>query len=164
MIMKKYLLIITAIMIAVTPVIVKAQSAKFISVKGKDIMGPNGKPFLMRGTNLGNWLIPEGYMFFANEKSKINSPKLINEALVEMIGPDETKAFWGKYLDSYITQADINFLKSTGMNSIRIPFSYKLFTNEDYLGENNADHGFELLDKVISWCKTAGLYVVLDYA
>jgi len=159
--MKKYLFTIAAFLLVVTP-IVKAQPGKFISVNGKDIIGPNGKPFLMRGTNLGNWLMPEGYMFFADTKSKINSPRLINEALMEMIGPDETKIFWKKYLDNYITHADIHFLKSTGMNSIRIPFSYRLFTNEDYLGENNADHGFELLDRVIGWCKAEGIYVVLD--
>jgi len=141
------------------PVVLRAQSARFISVKGKDIIGPDGKPFLIKGTNLGNWLVPEGYMF---KFSKINSPKLINEAIAEMIGPDEAKLFWKKYLDSYITRADIHFLKSTGMNTIRIPFNYKLFTDDDYLGENNPNHGFELLDKVIGWCKLEGIYVVLD--
>jgi endoglucanase len=157
--MKKYLLITAVVMLAAVTLEVKAQSAKFITVKGKEVIGPDNKPFLMRGTNLGNWLIPEGYMF---KFKSINSPKLINQAFMELIGPDETKIFWKKYLDSYITQADIHFLKSTGMNSIRIPFSYKLFTNEDYLGENNPNRGFELLDKVIGWCKKEDVYVVLD--
>ena len=48
------------------------------------------------------------------------------------------------------------------MNSIRIPFNYRLFTNETYLGTTNADRGFELLDRVIGWCKQEGLYVILD--
>ncbi|MDB5009799.1 MAG: glycosyl hydrolase family 5, partial [Mucilaginibacter sp.] len=100
-----------------------------------------------------------GYMF---KFKGINSPKLINQAFMELMGPDETKVFWKKYLDTYITQADIHFLKSTGMNSIRIPFNYRLFTYEDYMGENNPNRGFELLDRVIGWCKKEGVYVVLD--
>ena len=161
-VIKKYLLALIILMFAI-PIMVKAQPG-FITVKGKEVIGPDGKPFLMKGTNLGNWLIPEGYMFFANEKTRINSPKLINEALAEMIGPEETKIFWKKYLESYITRADIHFMKASGMNSIRIPFNYKLFTYEDYLGENNPDRGFELLDKVISWCKQEGYICGAGYA
>ena len=146
-------------LVLITPFIAKAQSNGFISTRGKEVIGPDKKPFLMKGTNLGNWLIPEGYMF---KFSKINSPKLINEAITELIGPEDAKIFWQKYLDNYITRADIHYLKSTGMNSIRIPFNYKLFTNEDYLGENNPNRGFELLDRVIGWCKQEGIYVILD--
>ena len=108
-----------------------AQTNKFISVKGKQIIGTDGKEFLIRGTNLGNWLVPEGYMFKFN---KTTSPRLIQEALTELVGPDEVTAFWKKYLANYITEADIHFIKSIGMNSIRVPFNYRLFTEEEYLG------------------------------
>jgi len=157
--MKKYLVMIAVAALIIIPALLKAQSQRFISVKGKEVIGADNKPFLMKGTNLGNWLIPEGYMF---KFKSINSPKLINEAFMELIGPGDTKAFWSKYLDTYITRADIHYLKSTGMNSIRIPFNYRLFTNEDYLGQNNPNRGFELLDKVINWCKQDGIYVILD--
>ncbi|MDB5110372.1 MAG: glycosyl hydrolase family 5 [Mucilaginibacter sp.] len=157
--MRKNILHLIAVILVIATIQLKAQSSKFITVKGKNVIGPDNKPFLMRGTNLGNWLIPEGYMF---KFKGINSPKLINQAFMELMGPDETKVFWKKYLDTYITQADIHFLKSTGMNSIRIPFNYRLFTYEDYMGENNPNRGFELLDRVIGWCKKEGVYVVLD--
>jgi len=157
--MKKYLFSIMAAMLAIIPVALNAQSLKFISVEGKEIIGTDNKPFLIKGTNLGNWLIPEGYMF---KFTDINSPKLINQAFMEMIGSDETRVFWQKYLDNYITRADIHYLKSTGMNTIRVPFSYRLFTEEDYLGENNPDRGFELLDRLIGWCKAESIYVILD--
>jgi endoglucanase len=136
-----------------------AQTTKFISVSGKDVIGTDGKPFLIRGTNLGNWLVPEGYMF---KFKSVNSPRLINEALAELLGPEETALFWKKYQDTYITAADIHFLKASGMNSIRIPFNYRLFTSENYCGQNNPNRGFELLDRVIGWCKKEGLYVMLD--
>ncbi|WP_461451753.1 glycoside hydrolase family 5 protein [Mucilaginibacter sp.] len=150
---------IILIFLLAAPYLLNAQTNGFITTKGKELVSPDGKPFVMKGTNLGNWLIPEGYMF---KFSKINSPKLINEAITELLGPDDARAFWKQYLNNYITKADIHYIKSTGMNSIRIPFDYKLFTNEDYLGENNPNRGFELLDRVIGWCRQEGIYVVLD--
>jgi endoglucanase len=136
-----------------------AQPAKFFNTQGKDITGPDGKPFLIKGTNLGNWLVPEGYMFKFKET---NSPMLINEAITEVLGPEEATKFWKAYQDSYITAGDIHFIKASGMNSIRIPFNYRLFTQETYCGQNNPDRGFELLDRVIGWCKQEGIYVILD--
>ncbi|MDB5275421.1 MAG: glycoside hydrolase family 5 protein [Ferruginibacter sp.] len=136
-----------------------AAQQKFINTRGKEIIGVDGKPFLIRGTNLGNWLVPEGYMF---KFTKTSSARLINEMLLELIGPEETNIFWKKYLDNYITAADIHWLKSTGINSIRVPFNYRLFTTEDYMGGEGEARGFALLDKVIGWCKKEGLYVLLD--
>ncbi|MDE3144560.1 MAG: cellulase family glycosylhydrolase [Bacteroidota bacterium] len=136
-----------------------AQTKKFISVKGKEIIGVDGKPFLMRGTNLGNWLVPEGYMF---KFKYANSPRLIQEMMNELIGPEESAMFWKKYLNTYITQADIHYLKMIGVNSSRIPFHYKLFTDEEYLGGKGIARGFKIMDQVINWCKQENIYVILD--
>ncbi len=157
--MKNTLLKLLFLVLLPLPVTLKAQNSNFISVKGKEVIGPDNKPFLMKGTNLGNWLVPEGYMFkFTNT----NAPRLINEALLELLGPEETGFFWKNFQDSYITESDIHFLKSIGMNSIRIPFNYRLFTGENYLEQKDPNRGFELLDRVIGWCKKEGLFVMLD--
>lgn len=150
------LLFISALLITI---IAQAQTNKFITTKGKEIIGVDGKPFLMRGTNLGNWLVPEGYMFKFN---LANSPRLIDETFKELVGPAATQQFWKKFLDVYITKEDIHYLKLTGINSIRIPFNYRLFTNETYMGSNDSTRGFTYLDKAIRWCKEEGLYVILD--
>jgi aryl-phospho-beta-D-glucosidase BglC (GH1 family) len=136
-----------------------AQKGSFVYADGKNVMYPDGKPFIMRGTNLGNWLVPEGYMFKFKD---VNSPRMINQLFHELIGPSATDSFWKSFVDNYITEADIQYMKSIGMNSIRIPFNYRLFTTEKYLGEANPNRGFELLDRVLGWCKKAGLYVLLD--
>lgn len=137
----------------------QAQASRFITSKGKEIIGVDGKPFLIKGTNLGNWLVPEGYMFKFKEAT---SPRLIDETFKELVGPSTTKEFWKKYLNVYITQDDIHYLKTTGINSIRVPFNYRLFTTENYMGDNDSTRGFIYLDKVINWCKGEGLYVILD--
>jgi endoglucanase len=157
--MKRSIVHLAFLVMLSLPFYLRAQQSKFIGVSGKEVIDPSGKPFLMRGTSLGNWLIPEGYMF---KFKSINSPRLINEAISELIGPDEAREFWEKYLQTYITEADIHYLHIIGVNSIRIPFSYRMFTKEDYLGQNNPDRGFELLDRVVGWCKKENIYVVLD--
>ena len=147
-----------AFFVTLNVVVLNAQY-KFVSVKGKEIIGTDGKPFLLRGTNLGNWLVPEGYMFkFKNT----NSPAMISETIAQLIGPEDATKFWKKFLENYITQKDIHFLKNIGANSIRIPFNYRLFTNENYLGTNDSTRGFALLDKVINWCKKEQVFVILD--
>ena len=137
----------------------KNNGKPFLKVKGQDIVTPNGESFLIQGINLGNWLNPEGYMFLFKD---VSSYRLIDQAFREMVGPDFTDQFWQTFKDNYITREDIAYIKQTGMNSIRLPFHYKLFTDEDYMGLKSNQDGFARVDSIIKWCKAEGLYVILD--
>ena len=131
----------------------------FIRIDGTDLVAPDGSGFFIKGTNLGNWLNPEGYMFGF---SKTNSAGMIDQMFRELVGPDFTDEFWKLFKDNYITRDDIEFIASTGSNTIRVPFHYKLFTDEDYMGLKSQQDGFKRLDDVIGWCREFGLYVILD--
>ncbi|MEO7800502.1 MAG: cellulase family glycosylhydrolase [Ginsengibacter sp.] len=135
------------------------QPSGFFHTKGKDIIAPDGKAFLIKGTNLGNWLVPEGYMFKLGD---VSSPRLINKVITELIGPREAFNFWKKFLDNYIIQDDIHYLKSIGVNSIRLPFNYRLFSKEYYMGVSDSLHGFVYMDRLINWCKKENIYILLD--
>ena len=137
----------------------KNNGKPFLKVKGQNIVTPNGESFLIQGINLGNWLNPEGYMFLFKD---VSSYRLIDQAFREMVGPDFTDQFWKTFKDNYITREDIAYIKQTGMNSIRLPFHYKLFTDEDYMGLKSNQDGFARVDSIIKWCKAEGLYVILD--
>jgi hypothetical protein len=93
-------------------------NAQFVSTRGKQFVTPDGKPLLLKGTNLGNWLLPEGYMF---KFKTANSPRLIHTVINQLIGEDEARRFWKSFRDRYITREDIHFLKQSGFNSIRVP-------------------------------------------
>lgn len=134
-------------------------AAQFVTIKGENLLTPNGKKLYIVGTNLGNWLNPEGYMF---KFGKANCEWMINEMVCELAGPDFAKKFWQEFKDNYITEADIAFIKATGANTVRLPFNYKLFTLEDYMGKNDAGEGFRIIDRLVSWCKAQGLYLILD--
>ncbi|GHU79613.1 hypothetical protein FACS1894145_4130 [Bacteroidia bacterium] len=136
-----------------------AQQNTFVRISGQNLVQPNGEKLLIRGTNLGNWLNPEGYMF---KFKKTNSARFINEMLCELVGEDFTEDFWKQFKDNYITVEDIQFIRSTGANTIRLPFHYKLFTDEDYMGLTASQDGFARVDSAVKWCKAAGLYLILD--
>ena len=158
--MKKYLF--TLILLYFTTGLGNAEArtkSRFVHVEGINLIQPNGERLFIQGTNLGNWLNPEGYMFGF---SKTNSAWMIDLLFKEAIGPDGTANFWKQFKDNYITQADIKFIAQQGANTIRLPFNYKLFTDEDYMGLSSQQDGFQRIDQLISWCRQAGLYLILD--
>lgn len=158
--MRKLFFLLTVVCWLTGSISCEAKDTKFVHVDGVNLVKPDGGKLFIQGTNLGNWLNPEGYMFGL---SKTNSAWMIDLMLREAIGPDETAAFWQQFKENYITEADIRFIASTGANTIRLPFNYKLFTDEDYMGlTNNRGEGFRWIDKVVEWCRKAGLYLILD--
>lgn len=133
--------------------------AQFVTVRGVDLVTPDGEKLFIKGTNLGNWLNPEGYMFrFRNT----NSAHFIDEMLRQLVGPEEAAEFWKRYKNAYVSRKDIEFIKATGSNTVRMPLHYKLFTDEDYLGLTSSQDGFARIDSVVTWCRDAGLYLILD--
>jgi hypothetical protein len=132
---------------------------QFVRIDGQNLLTPSGEKLFIRGTNLGNWLNPEGYMF---NFRKTNSARFINEMLCQLVGADFTADFWRQFKDNYITRDDIRFIAATGSNTVRLPFHYKLFTDEDYMGLTAAQDGFARIDSVVQWCREEGLYLILD--
>jgi endoglucanase len=126
---------------------------KFVHAQGKQLVDPEGKPLLLKGTNLGNWLVQEGYMFRLEKGPQ--SASEIEQFSRQLLGPAEAKKFWKEFRERYITRDDIQWIAKSGYNSIRIPFHYKFFTED-------TDEGFMYVDRVVRWAKEAGLFVVLD--
>lgn len=159
--MRKSIFAFAVLLLAVFGCSGERQAAKtgFVRVQGADLVKPDGEKLFIRGTNLGNWLNPEGYMFGF---TKTNSAWMIDLMLREMVGPDASAAFWSGFKDSYVTAEDVRFIASQGANTIRLPFNYKLFTDEDYMGLTAAQDGFARVDSVVKWCRDNGLYLILD--
>jgi len=132
----------------------------YVRVEGQNLIMPDGNQLHIKGINLGNWLNPEGYLL--RFKGSADSYRTIDEALKEMIGEAVTNDFWRNFQQYYITREDIRYIRKTGMNTIRVPFHYKMLTDEPYMGYASKKQGYALLDSLIEWCKEEGLYVILD--
>lgn len=133
--------------------------AGYLHTRGQDMVDEDGKVVLLRGVGLGNWLLPEGYMWkFGGEGDR---PRKI-EALIEaMIGPEAAERFWLDFRRNYITEADIRRIAELGFNSVRPALNARRFLTE---GDNPTyiPEGFELLDNLVNWCKKYNLYVIID--
>ncbi len=137
-----------------------------LRVSGEFVLTEEDDTFYIQGVNLGCWLNPEGYMFAmpgdgSGSGQFCNSPRLLNELVSQLVGPDESAVFWETFKDRYVTEDDIRFIASTGANTIRLPFHYALLTDDDYMGCNTRE-GFARMDSAVAWCERYGLYVVLD--
>jgi endoglucanase len=128
-----------------------AAASRFVHADGKRIVAPNGEKLLLRGINLGNWLVPEGYMFHFDKGPA--SYREISALFNDLIGPVEAARFWKQYRDAYISEEDIRFIHEAGFNSVRIPFHSALIEDGT---------AFPLLDRVITWCRQRHLWVILD--
>lgn len=91
-----------------------------------------------------------------------NSAHAIDRALCELVGPAEARRFWNSFKDNYITRDDIAFLAEKGVNTLRVPMNYRSFTDEDYMGQISGGDGFQRIDRLVSWCKAEGIYLILD--
>lgn len=134
------------------------KNSKFVSVNGKDFIDRDGKVLHLKGMGIGNWLLPEGYMW---EFKNASSPFYISMLMNHLVGEVESAKFWKEFRENFITQDDIRFLKKAGFNNIRIAFNYRLFVSADDPNRLEGE-GYFLLKRVIDWCKQENLYVILD--
>src|SRR5215471_11299507 len=135
---------ITFLLLSFLLVLTPAARAQFAHTDHKQIVDAAGRPLITHATNLGNWLVPEGYMWLFNGGPQ--SASEIRALVLELLGPEASTAFWKKYRENYATRDDIAFLHRAGFNAIRVPMHYGLFETDDA-------EGFQLLDQLITWCR-----------
>lgn len=125
-------------------------------IEGKTFVTAEGRPLVIKGINLGNWLMPEGYMF---KFEVAKAPHQIQAAFERLLGPDKAAAFWRQFRERYVTADDLRFIRSAGFNTVRIPLHYRLLMND--AGEVGGE-GWRLLDRALGWAREVGLLVILD--
>ncbi|MGC4102930.1 cellulase family glycosylhydrolase [Ferruginibacter sp.] len=160
------LLILPKIFIAVLLVLanVHSQAQGFLKTDGQRIVNEKGENVLLRGIGLGGWMLQEGYMLKVYRDGRQHK---IRQRIDSLIGPERTKEFYDAWLANHTTKADIDSLKEWGFNSVRLPMHYNLYTlavkDEKVAGENTwLNKGFEMTDSLLSWCKSNGMYLILD--
>ncbi len=131
----------------------------FLHTSGEDIIDDAGNKVFLKGVGLGNWMLPEGYMWKFSDKG--DRPRKIESVVADLIGIDNASIFWKEFRKNYITEADIQRIAELGFNSVRPALNARLFIMESDSTVFN-DEGFLLLDNLISWCRKYGIYVIID--
>lgn len=144
-------------------------SQGFLRTHGQEIVNDSG-PVLLRGIGTGNWLLQEGYMMQSTE-AKVNTHTQFRNKLIESIGIKKTDEFYNTWIENHFTKSDLDFMKTSGFNSVRVALHYKWFTlpiedetrnSDNTLNNTWTNKGFEIIDELLSWCSQNKMYLILD--
>jgi hypothetical protein len=137
-----------------------AGAPDFIHAQGTRLVDGDGERFDIKGINLGNWLVPEGYMF---RFTRARAPNEIAGVIEALVGPEEASRFWTAFREEYISRDDIRFIKAAGFNTVRVPLHWRLFVETGEDGHDRFEgEGWRLLDRLVQWCREYDLRVILD--
>jgi len=133
-----------------------AQAQNAVQIDGRRFVGPDGRSLQLKGINLGNWLMPEGYML---KLERAKAPRQIYAAFDRLLGKERAAEFWRSFRDQYVTAADLGLIRDCGFNLVRIPLHWALFMTAEGRFEGE---GWALLERVLGWAEDAGLHVIVD--
>ncbi|MBN1845886.1 MAG: cellulase family glycosylhydrolase [Sedimentisphaerales bacterium] len=147
------------VLLATSASVSTVQAEGFLRTQGQDMVDQTGSKILLQGVGLGNWMLPEGYMWKFGPAG--DRPRKIEKLVSDLIGPQAADRFWRQFRQHYITEADIRRIAELGFNSVRPALNARLFLTE---GENPEyiEEGFALLDNLVGWCRQSGIYVIID--
>lgn len=144
---------------------INSKEISLLSVKDGNIVNENGEEIVLKGINLGNWLLWETWMGFVPEYTEDWGYFDTLEILLDRFGEEKTNQIVKIFEDNFVTEDDIAQIEKLGFNCVRVPFWYRNFMTEDlnWLSKNHNDNpGFKKLDWLVSTCEKYGIYVMLD--
>lgn len=142
--------------------------SEFVHAIGDKVYDGNEQELIFRGTNIGNWLVPEGWMGVTEingQNDDVEGEKLTYNKLIAalkrnpLVDNDKIEDLLKIYYDNFFTKEDMLFLKASGLNTIRLPFIYSNLYDEN---DNLKTNAYHYLDQVIEWCNELDMYVILD--
>jgi len=133
--------------------------AQLVDLPKWDWLSPSKKAF---GVNLGGWLMLERWMY-EDWMVKVGGPNAWDELRMSQRLGDRMVDVLNAHMDSWITEPDLDRIKSLGMNMLRVPIGYWPFlstrvTGEPYRNATQLDH----LSNLMHWAWKRGLYILLD--
>jgi aryl-phospho-beta-D-glucosidase BglC (GH1 family) len=128
----------------------------FLVVSGSHISNRKGEQVVLRGTGVGGWLNMEN--FIAGYPSTEEAQR---EVMLRYTGEENCNLFYKGFLDNFVTEQDIRFIRSLGMNLIRLPINYR-HLEDDLNPFNIRADGFFYIDQMVKWCGENDMYVILD--
>ena len=129
----------------------------FVRAHNSALVDGSGRELLLRGVGLGNWMLPEGYMWrFA---TGAESPREIEALTERLLGAEAATRFWREFHDGFITERDIERIAASGFDHVRLPINSRVIQSPT--GEP-IEAGYAMIDRLIEWCRTHELWVLLD--
>lgn len=125
---------------------------------GAHLVDPGGQIVPLRGTNIGNWLLIEPWMF-GIFNDDIRDQHTFLSILESRFGAERTHELMEAHRLGWFTQRDANHIASFGFNAVRLPVHYAHMLTED---GKLRDDAFRWIDVGIGYAEQAGLYTIID--
>ncbi|HLA74254.1 MAG TPA: cellulase family glycosylhydrolase, partial [Steroidobacteraceae bacterium] len=116
----------------------------------------SGHEVILKGTNLGNWLLQETWMM-----GQTGDQCAIEQTLTTRFGAAEKERLQNLFRDSWITTRDWDLMAAHGLNVVRVPFIYSLLEDDANPFHLRAD-AWKYLDYAITEAAKRRMYVILD--
>ena len=127
----------------------------FIQVEGKQFTY-RGERIRLRGFGIGTWLNLEHFML------GLPTPdEMLRQAFLEVYGKADKEAFFKTFQKSFIGEADFALLKECGVNFVRVPFSYRLFI-DDNDDSRYREEGFACFDRLFALSRAYQIFIMPD--
>ena len=108
------------------------------------------------GVNIGNWLLHEDFMMGIE-----GTHSLMRQASANHWGHEKATHFWRTLEKTYVVEEDFKFLKSLGLNFIRMPFNINHFTDTQNPREPG-DFFWARVDQLIAYCEKYDMQLLFD--
>jgi endoglucanase len=133
-----------------------ANDTPLLHLSGNHIVDGQGNPVVLRGFGLGGWMNMENFItgYPANEEAQ-------REAVRATLGEEKYQSFFDRFLEHFFTEGDARFIRSLGLNLLRLPVNYRHFEDDERPFEIK-EEGFRHLDRVVELCAAQGIYTIID--
>ena len=142
---------------APTPI---TSAAQMIRAQGSKWVRADGTPVLLKGVNLGNWLLNEFWMMGQGSNGIDDNCKL-DAALDARFGYAERDRLMTLFRDNWIKERDWDLMAKYGWNAVRVPFIHTVIEDEKKPRTLRSD-AWRYLDDAIAQAEKRGMYVILD--
>jgi endoglucanase len=129
-----------------------------LQTQGTQWVHPDGAPIVLKGTNLGNWLLNEFWMM---GQTHVPDQCTLEATFTSRFGAQENERLMDLFRDNWITARDWDLMKDFGLNVVRLPFSYTLLEDDAHPKQLRAD-AWQYLDDAIRQAESRRMYVILD--
>ena len=139
---------------------VAADAQPRLHVDGAHIVDPAGKPVVLRGVNLGNWLLIEPGVF-NGAAGRFDDQDTLFQTLRDRFGEDERRRLINLYRDNFISARDFDKVAKFKFNLVRVGFDYDLMEDDSAPMKLRPD-AFKYLDFAVDQARQRGIYVMFD--
>ncbi len=133
-----------------------------LHTSGRNIVNANGQTVVLKGMNLGGFMVMEPWMCPADAGGLPDTYSIIQE-LDNRFGVAEEQTLIRDYQQAWITTQDFVNMKNAGFNVIRVPVWWGNFYPIANVSNSSwRSDAFTELDWVVSQAAAQGIYTIVD--